>query len=495
MADDGSAPRSAKEPRQKRVDTDFLPAALEILESPPSPIGRTIIWIVISAAVVALGWAMFAQVDMVAISEGRVIPRSRLQSVEAPEAGVIRAIHIVEGQRVEKDQPLLELDPTFAGADAAAARIEFETADLARARSEALLRHAAGQPARFTPPPNVSSSAAAAEASAVRARIAGLDARLAGIDQRIAGARAAILGAEAQLGKLEETQPLLVEQDGILRRLNAEGAATRPQMLDMERRLIENRRDIEVRKAEIIQTTAEITMLERERAQALAEFRAQAAAEQAEAEAIVATRAEGVRKARTREGYQTLLAPVSGIVNAISVTTVGEVAEAGAPLVTIVPEGEELIIEALVLNRDIGFVRPGQEVVVKLDAYPFTRHGHLEGVLEHVSPDATADESRGLVFPARVKIVESRLREVAAPMPVTRPGASPVPVGQQSPHPAERLAMTSVSGSETADAAKAQTLLFPGMSARVEIVTGRRTVMDYLLSPISRALREAGRER
>ena len=446
--------------RSRKVDNDFLPAALEILESPPSPVGRTVIWIVISAALLAITWAFFAQIDMVAVADGRVIPRSRMQSVEAPEAGIVRAIHVSEGQRVEKGQPLLALDPTFAGADATSARIEFETADLARARAEALLQHAAGRAVRFVPPPGAGAAAARAEADTVRARIASLDARLAGIEQRIAGARAAVWGAQAERDKLRETLPLLNEQHASLVRLNREGATTRPQMLDMERRLIENRRDIEVREAAIAQTQAEITMLERERTQAIEEFRGQAAAEKAEAEAIVATRAEGVRKARTREGYQTILSPVAGVINEISLTTLGEVAEAGEPLVTIVPEGEELIVDALVLNRDAGFVRAGHEVIVKLDAYPFTRHGYLKGVVEHISPDATVDEGRGLVFSVRVKITETELRNL-----------------------------------ELRQVEDQSTPLSAGMSAKAEIITGKRTVLDYLLSPIARAAQEAGRER
>ncbi|MEY2756882.1 MAG: hypothetical protein RIR33_660 [Pseudomonadota bacterium] len=450
--------------RSRAVDTDFLPAALEILETPPSPVGRLIVWIVIAAAVAALLWATFAQLDMVAIAEGRVIPRSRLQSVEAPEAGIIRAIHVTEGQRVDKGQLLLELDPTFADADAASARIELETAELARSRSEALLQRAAGAPVRFRAPANVSAAAASAEASAVRARVASLDARLSGIEQRIVGAEASIAGASAQLRKLKETRPLLEEQDQILKRLSAEGATTRPQLLDMSRRLIENEHDMSAREAEIQQTRAEIETLRRERAQAIEDFRAQAASEKAEAEAIVATRSEGVRKATTREGYQTLVAPVSGMVNEISVTTLGEVAEGGAPLITIVPEGEELILEALVLNRDVGFVSEGQEAIIKLDAYPFTRHGYLIGRLEHVSPDAIVDEARGLVYPIRVRPLSSKLRGLQH-------------AGAIGPEGTMAIALS------------------PGMSAKVELITGRRTVLDYLLSPIAKATQEAARER
>ena len=199
-------------------------------------------------------------------------------------------------------------------------------------------------------------------------------------------------------------------------------------------------------------------MLDRELTQAAEEFRGTAAREKAEAESVVATRTEGVRKADQRLGMQRLTAPVSGTVNEVSVTTLGQVAEAGQALVTVVPDtgpGQgELIVEALVLNRDAGFVKPGDRVVVKVEAYPFTRYGTLPSELEHVSADAVVDEKRGLVFPARVRLGGHALM---------------------------------------VDGRRAK--LTPGMSTVAEIVTGQRRVIDYLWSPVAKATSEAGRER
>jgi hemolysin D len=192
------------------------------------------------------------------------------------------------------------------------------------------------------------------------------------------------------------------------------------------------------------------------------------------AEASVATRQQAVRKAEQRGEFQSLTSPVDGVVVEIAVNSIGEVVESGGRLATIVPRSrqcdraapvakitseckdEELIVEALVLNRDIGFISEGAAVVVKLEAFPFTRYGHVEGVVEHISADAIADENRGLVFPVRVRLGESRLR---------------LPARAQA------------------------TALQPGMLAQVDITTGSRTVMAYLLSPIAKATSEAGRER
>ena len=136
------------------------------------------------------------------------------------------------------------------------------------------------------------------------------------------------------------------------------------------------------------------------------------------------------------------------------VSLTSQVAETGKPIVTIVPDGEALVVEALVLGRDIGFVHAGDRAVVKLEAYPFTRYGTLSGQVVQVSPDAIVDEKRGLVFPVRVKLSRARL---------------------------------------TVDGRQA--LLSAGMSASVEIVTGKRRVIDFVWSPVAKTVSEAGRER
>ena len=192
-----------------------------------------------------------------------------------------------------------------------------------------------------------------------------------------------------------------------------------------------------------------------------------------------------MRRAELREGLQVLTAPTDGIVNEISVTTIGEVVEAGAPMATIVPGGSELIVEALILNRDVGFVAPGQQVIVKLEAFPFTRHGYFEGIVEHVSADAIADEARGLVFPARIRITGSRLRNLDHRLRSLQPADNP-DAEEETPM------RNAVRPNQVRDAAALTALLSPGMSAQVEVITARRSVLSYLLSPIARAVGEAG---
>jgi hemolysin D len=437
-----------------RLETDFLPAALEIAETPPAPAGRAVLWLIILATFLAIAWSFLSKVEMVAVAEGRLIPTARLQAVEAGDAGIVRAILVREGQRVTRGQPLVQLDSALSDADETAARADLSSALLQRARAAALLAHADGRDARLQPPAGAAAQAAAAEGQAVAARIAERQSRLAGLLHRRAGAVAARDVALAELTKLEQLLPLVEAQRAAQAELADKGLSPALRVLQLQERVVAARQDMEVQQARARETAAQIAALDRERAQAEAEFRARAAAEQAEAEAAIATRSELLHKAEQRSALQMLTAPADGVINEIAVTSIGEVLEIGARVVTLVPTDSELLVEALVLNKDAGHVREGMEVALKVESFPFTRHGTLRGVVEHLSADAVLDQNRGLVFPVRIRLTGGA---------VTDRG--------------EKLRLS------------------PGLTVAAEIVTGYRTVADFVLSPIARATSEAGRER
>lgn len=440
--------------RRTRLETDFLPAALEITETPPPPAGRAVMGVIMLAAVGAIAWSFLSEVEMVAVAEGRLIPTARLQAVEAGDAGIVRSILVREGEHVKKGQPLVQLDATLSGADEAAAKADLSAALLQRARTVALMAHADGKGAAFQAPAGAAPDAAAAEGQAVAARIAEHQSRQAGLMQRRAGAESARTVALAELTKLEQLLPLVEAQYAAQAELAEKGLSPALRVLQLQERVVTARQDMLVQQARAQEAAAQIAMLDRERAQANAEFRAKAAAEQAEAEAVIATRSELVRKAEQRSTLQLLRAPVDGTVNEIAVTTLGEVLEVGARVATLVPADSDLVVEALVLNKDAGHVQEGMPVALKVESFPFTRHGVLHGIVEYLSADAIVDQSRGLVFPVRVRLTGGA---------VTDRG--------------EHLHLS------------------PGLTVAAEIVTGKRTVADFILSPIAKATSEAGRER
>jgi len=443
-----------REGQKTYVEREFLPAALEVTETPPSPTGRLIAWTIIAAVGVALTWSIFSHVDTVAVAEGRLVPTGRLRSVEAAEAGIVRAIDVREGERVRAGQVLVALDPTFADADAQSAQTELTTASLIRARANALLSYASTGRAAFTAPPGSDALAADAERQLVAARISEYNAKRASMEQRKAAANATVRMAQSEIDRLRQTAPLIEQQYLAQKHLAERGYTAELRVMQEQERLISVRQQLVSELARHDEALAQLSSISSDLAEAKEAFRGQAARERAEAEGIVATRGDSVRKADQRQALQQLTAPVSGVVQEVSVTTLGEVAEQGKPLITIIPDGEELVVEALVLNKDVGFVRAGQQVVIKLEAYPFTRYGSLKGVLERISPDAIVDERRGLVFPTRVRLLQKQLKVEGRPA-----------------------------------------LLSSGMGVSVEIVTGRRRVIEYLWSPISRSVSEAGRER
>jgi hemolysin D len=455
--------------KQKRVDhtdTDFLPAALEISESPPSPIGRTIIWTILATAVAAIIWSLVGRMDIVAVAEGRIVPFGRLQSIEAAEPGTVRDIHVREGTKVKAGDPLVSLDPTFVAADVGAAIAEFGQAGLAAARAKALLDYINGKEPKFDPPKDASPEAMIAEQQAVNGRIAGLQERLAGLGAREAAARSAIATAQAQVAKIDATIPLAREQWTAREELDRKGYGARLVTLQAQERVVGLQYDRRVQLEEINRARSELTLLSRERGQAEEEFRAQAATELSEAETAKSSRRETATKAQERARLQTLTAPLDGTIVEVAVTTLGERVEAGAPLMTLVPLGQELVVEALVLNKDVGFIKVGDNAAVKLEAYPFTRYGYLKGRVDRIAADAVTDERRGLVFPARIRVESQTLSR-------SRTGQS----GKESGAVGQGLTLT------------------PGMAASVEIATGDRRIIDFMLSPIAKATSEAGRER
>ena len=448
--------------KRKKLETAFLPAALEIMDAPPRPTGRIVLWTIISSAIFAMAWATFSRVDIVAVAEGRIVPVGKLQSVEASESGTVRAMLVREGDHVIAGQALIELDPTYADADADAARSELATATLQRSRAIALLNYADGNPWQVDTEGALSEMVALSEANLVTARIAEHEAQLDSLYQRLNGADVARRQASTEVARINVMLPMVERQLAERRELANQGFAPKIQVQELEERATTLRFQRAVQQDEMSKAEGESAMVGRDIVALKQGFRVTAGRELSEAEAIIATRGELLEKAERREALQTLVSPVDGIINEIAITTIGEVVEPGQPLITIVPLGDELVVEVFLLNKDVGFIKIAQEAIIKLEAYPFTRYGFLVGEVEHVSADAMIDENRGLVFPARVRITGSSLRQAALGRP---------------------------SDADYVD------LLSPGLSASVEIKTGTRSVLSYLLSPIARSASEAGRER
>lgn len=442
--------------RVKRAtdNTEFLPAALEVLETPPNPIGRTILWAIMGFLSAALVWACAGEIDVVAVAQGRVLPEGNIKTIQAPDQGVVRAIHVRDGSRVQEGDPLIEMDPTVSAAEVEQAREALQVAEIDRARAQALLNVANGRSPGLTLPEGVAADVRATQVAIVTARIAEHRAARAQSAQDRAQRAADRAMVEGDIARLEQQLPLAEQQLAAFRGLEARGFAPRLRVAEVEERTIGMRQDLVIRRAELGRARAAEAASAQTLASLDAQFRREALDAFNEADATARLRREELTIAEDRNRRTVLAAPATGVVQQLQVHTIGAVVRPADPLLVIVPDGSALVVDAMVLNRDIGFVREGQEVRVKLEAFPFTRYGVVNGRLALLSRDAVQDENLGLVFPARVELRSFSLNVDGRATPITA-----------------------------------------GMAVTAEIKTGQRRVIEYLLSPLQRRVEEAGRER
>jgi len=416
----------------RKVDeTRFLPAALEILETPPSPAARALLLLLLLFLGLTVAWSIFGRVDVVASAQGRITPQGRVKVIQAADQGVVRAIHVEEGDTVRAGQPLLDLDPAFTEADMGQLRQGLLAAQLEQARARALLGGG------FAAPAGVAPIVAAAEAARVRARVSEFEAARAALEGRMAERRSELVMIQAEIAKVEGQLPLAERQLSARQDLADKGLSPRLMVMELEERVIGLRQDLRVRRAEAAKRETAIEGAGREMARLRAEYEREAYDQLSEAQDAVDQRTEELVKAGVRSGLQRVTAPVDGVVQQLSVAAPGAVVRPADPLMVVVPRGETLVVDAMVLNRDAGFVRAGQPVEVKLEAYPFTQYGVVQGRIERISTDAVEDEQQGLVYPARVRLLSAHL---------------------------------TVDGVRRA--------LAPGLSATAEIKTGRRRIIE-----------------
>lgn len=439
---------------KRHEETEFLPAALEVLETPPRPLGRIILWVLLAFITIALLWATFGHIDIVASAPGKVIPRGRVRLIQAADIGVVRAIHVKDGDRVTAGQPLIVLDPTLTDADAAQARESMIVAAIDRARASALVDAAGGGRGEFVAPPGMPQAAIDTQRKLVAARISEHRTAVAGLEEERAQRRAELAMVSAEVAKIEEQLPLAESQLESLEKLDRDGLVPRLRVSEVKERVVGLRKDLVIRREESAKCRAALGAVESQLAKLRSEFLATAFDALSEAEANHRLRSEEVKKADDKAALTVLASPIDGTVAQLQVHTIGAVVRPADGLVMIVPESEELVVEAMVLNRDIGFVHEGQPAEVKFEAFPFTRYGVVKGTIEHVSTDSVEDKEHGMVFPCLVRLA-----------------ASDILVGTR------RIALA------------------PGFAATAEIKTGDRRIIEYLLSPLSRRLQEAGRER
>src|SRR5580704_600985 len=368
-------------PRERRQfdELAFLPAALEIVETPPSPIGRAIGATIVALFCLALIWATFGHVDIVASATGKVVPSGRVKLIQPFETGVVRAIRVRDGQSVKSGDVLIELDPTMSTADEEHISSDLIAAQLDVARLRATLTDNDDPQVDFQPPVGASADLIAMQRQFLAKQTEEYRAKLASLDRQRAQKEAEAASVKAAIDKLQATEPFIEQRVDILKTLSDKGLGSKLTYLDAAQSLSENQKELEVQKSRLDEANAALAALVETRAQEAAELRRKQFSDLAEAERKAAGLNGDLRKAQERTKLQRLTAPVDGVVQQLAVHTVGGVVTPGQALLVIVPIDSHLEIEAMVSNRDIGFIHAGDEAEIKVDTFNFTRYGLLHG--------------------------------------------------------------------------------------------------------------------
>ena len=462
-----------REHKRRGEELAFLPAALEIVETPPSPTGRTIAATIILLFCVALAWASIGTIDIVASAPGKVLPTGRTKVIQAFETGVVRTIHVRDGQRVKSGEPLIELDATINAAERDHLKSDLVAANLEIARLHAALSEADDPLASFHPPEGASPSLIAMQQQYLTSQVAEHRAKLKALDGQKAEKEAEVATIAATIKKLEATIPIVQQRVSVRQSLKEFG--TKLAYLETLQLLTEQQEDRKVQTAHLHEAEAAVAALADTRAQTVEEYRRSRYAELAEAERKAAGISEDLIKAEQRTKLQLLTAPVDGVVQQLAIHTVGGVVTPAQALLAVVPAESHLEIEAMVSNRDIGFVHAGQAAEIKVDTFNFTRYGLLHGRVLSVSQDA---------------VVRDRQQERSDDRGLGTQNDTSEPKGQELNYSARiSLDRTQMQIDDR------MVNLSPGMAVTVEIKTGSRTMLSYLLSPLLRYRQETLRER
>ena len=485
-------------------DREFLPAALEILETPPAPLPVALMLTICGFFAVAFAWSFFGRLDVHAVAPGKIETVSLSKVVQPFDNGKVAAIHVDNGQRVKAGDVLLELDPADALADADAAR-DSRYENLAEiARRAYAISVAKTLDTRET----TESAAKNFERAAIEAAVLNAETKIgfgADIPQDIRLRQRAVLAADLrELGdQLSALDKQIAQKEATSQRLNMSIAfedqlmvtlndrvktrqeaiklkvGTKINLYDAKEELQKSQSQLASDQGQLIETEAALNELRSEKFKAISQFIADNENKAVDAARKADDAKQSLAKANAKLERTKLIAPIDGVAQQLTVTTIGQVVTTGQQLLVITPNEGPVQVEALVANLDIGFVKIGQPAVIKVDAFPFTRFGTLTGKVVRIAQQAV-DETEA----------KRALANVTAPSNMAPPQTSGPGLPESFVFP-----VTISLEQNTMKVGDSEIPLNPGMTVTAEIKTDSRRVIDYLLSPLSKVGSEAMRER
>lgn len=411
---------------------------------------RILIWASAASFLVLLIWANFAVLDEVTRGEGKVIPSRQVQVLQSLDGGIVSEILVKEGQSVKIGDLLLKVDPTRMVSSLRENRSQY----LALLAKAARLR-ALAEGSRFIPPPAVVEAApeiAVQERALYDSRRAELDATLGVARQQSSQRSQELISVRARREQASQSFNLTAKELELTRPLAKSGAISDVELLRLERDVARYRGERDSASSDIPRLESAINEANRKIQEVELVFQNTARSELSEVNAKLGALSEGSTALQDRVDQTEIRSPVNGTVKQLKVNTVGGVVQPGKDLIEVVPSDDALLLEARVLPRDIAFLSPGQKALVKFTAYDFAIYGGLDATLEHISADTVLDDKGNAFFLVRVRTLSTKIGPKSLP-------------------------------------------IIPGMVAEVDILTGQKSVLSYLLKPILRAKATAMTER
>lgn len=390
-----------RQQRTERREYEFMPAAIEVLERPPAPLSRALLLLIVLLAVIGLTWACLARMDIVVNAQGVVMPKGRVKVIQPLEAGIVTAIHVRDGQQVQKGDLLVTMDATEAFTEINTLKKELLITQLTSVRLEAQLHD---EPDLFISPEGADIQDVSLYRNLLHQSLQARQERRDAMAMEISRSDAELESIASNVKRLEYGLPLARKLHDKKKKLAEKGLIPKTDFLKAQMEMNDTKQNLVTEKSRLNEVKAGLAKAREENELAEVEYRRKLLEQLTEVRSKKEKLHQQLARAANRQALSELHSPARGIVQQLSINTVGGVVTTAQPLMVIVPLDSGLEIEAKVLNKDIGLLAKEQPVSVKVAAYPFMRYGDLEGTIEWVAGDAVMDEQLGPYYPIRVEV-------------------------------------------------------------------------------------------
>ncbi|QLB12962.1 hemolysin D [Bisgaardia hudsonensis] len=448
-------------PERKSDENAFLPAHLELIDTPVSVLPRWVGRLIILFLLLAILWAWFGKVDIVVVAPGEITPSGRSKIIQPIETAVVKKVYVSNGEEVKKGQLLMELVALGAESDYSKSEEVLKAAKLSQLRQRALLNAIDIETSPILEEDEQSKLLFSndylffkQEQLLAQSQYTTWKAQKQKLKATIEQRKAEIKTTEIEVAKLQKMEKYNKELRDGMKKLYKQGHSSKQEYYVQESQFIELVNNLKIQQSKLNELNASLTQANEDYNYYVESFRRDILEQLRNANDSVTQFSFEVAKSKERQEFTEIRSPVEGTVQQLQTYTIGGVVTTAQSLMVIVPKQDYLEIEAMITNKDIGFVKTGQEVVIKIEAFPYTRYGYLTGKVKNISFDAIDNEKLGAVFATTIRINQSTMN---------------------------------IEGKSVE--------LMAGMAVSAEIKTGKRSVIDYLFSPLKATIDESLRER